>query len=307
MLLRPLPFAQPNELVLVTDSDRQTRQSNGDATPANFLDWRVRQHSFTALSAFRQASFALSGGDRPESVAGAIVNANFFDVLDVKPALGRTFAAADEGPGAPRVAVLSDGLWRQRFGARPDAIGQTLRINDEPHTIVGVMPAGIDYPDRSRAWIPPHWRVPDDPLAAGADPAPQRNHGYFSVVARLKPAQTIDGAQADMDAVAATLERDFPASNQNAGVQLTPLRDRPRLRRQADRAAALRGGRAAAAHRDRQRVRAAAGARHGAASGDGGAHRARREPRTDSRRSSSPRASCSRCSAAWPACCSRCG
>jgi putative ABC transport system permease protein len=224
VLLRPLPFAHPNELVLVTDSDRRTRQSNGDATPANFLDWQVRQHSFTALSAFRQAGFALSGGDRPESVAGAIVNANFFEVLDVKPVLGRTFAAADEGPGAPRVAVLSDGLWRQRFGARPDAIGQTLRINDEPHTIVGVMPAAIDYPDRSRAWIPSHWRVPDDPLAAAADPASQRNHGYFSVVARLKPAQTIDGAQADMDAVAATLERDFPASNQFAGVQLMPLR-----------------------------------------------------------------------------------
>ena len=224
VLLRPLPFAHPNELVLVTDSDRRTRQSNGDATPANFLDWQVRQHSFTGLSAFRQAGFALSGGDRPESVAGAIVNANFFDVLDVKPVLGRTFAAADEGPGAPRVAVLSDGLWRQRFGARPDAIGQTLRINDEPHTIVGVMPATIDYPDRSRAWIPSHWRVPDDPLAAATDPASQRNHGYFSVVARLKPAQTIDGAQADMDAVAATLERDFPVSNQFAGVQLMPLR-----------------------------------------------------------------------------------
>ena len=224
VLLRPLPFAHPNELVLVTDSDRRTRQSNGDATPANFLDWQVRQHSFTALSAFRQAGFALSGGDRPESVAGAIVNANFFDVLDVKPVLGRTFAAADEGPGAARVAVLSDGLWRQRFGARPDAIGQTLRINDEPHTIVGVMPAAIDYPDRSRAWIPSHWRVPDDPLAAAADPASQRNHGYFSVVARLKAAQTIDGAQADMDAVAATLERDFPASNQFAGIQLMPLR-----------------------------------------------------------------------------------
>jgi putative ABC transport system permease protein len=224
VLLRPLPFARPTELVLVTDSDRRTRQSSRDASPANFLDWRVRQHSFTALSAYRQAAFALSGGDRPESVAGAIVSANFFDVLEVKPVLGRTFAAADEGPGAPRVAVLSDGLWRQRFGARRDAIGQTLRINDEPHAIVGVMPADIDYPDRSRAWIPSHWRVPDDPLTSGVDPAPQRDHGYFSVVGRLKAAQTIDAAQADMDAVAASIERDFPDTNEFLGVQLTPLR-----------------------------------------------------------------------------------
>ncbi|MGH9139806.1 MAG: ABC transporter permease, partial [Vicinamibacterales bacterium] len=224
VLLRPLPFARANELVLVTDSDRRTRQSNGDATPANFLDWRVRQHSLTGLSGFRQAAFALSGGDRPESVPGAIVNATFFEVLDVKPALGRTFAAADEGPGAPRTVVLSDGLWRQRFGARAEAIGQTLRINDEPHHVIGVMPPDIDYPDKSRAWIASHWQVPDDPLAPGVDPAAQRNHGYFSVLARLKPGQTIDGAQADMDAVASSIERDFPATNQFQGVQLTPLR-----------------------------------------------------------------------------------
>jgi putative ABC transport system permease protein len=224
VLLRPLPFARPDELVLVTDSDTRTRQSNGDASPANFLDWRVRQRSFTALSAFRQATFALSGTDRPESVAGAIVNANFFDVLDVKPAMGRTFTGTDEGPGAPRVAVISDGLWRQRFGARPEVIGQTLRINDEPHTIVGVMAPAIDYPDHSHAWVAPHWRVPDDPLTMGTDPAPQRSHGYFSVVARLQQGHSITRAQADMDAVAASVERDFPASNQNSGVQLTPLR-----------------------------------------------------------------------------------
>ena len=224
VLLRPLPFGHPDQLVLVTEADRRTRQSNGDATPANFLDWRVRQRSLVALAAFRQSPLALSEGDRPESVAGAIVNSNFFDVLDVKPALGRTFAEGDEGPGARRVVVLTDGLWRQRFGARVDAIGQTLRINDEPHTIVGVMPAGIDYPDKARAWVPAHWRVPDDPLRAGVDPASDRDHGYFSVLARLKPSQTVETAQADMDTVAASLERDYPVANQFVGAQVTPLR-----------------------------------------------------------------------------------
>jgi putative ABC transport system permease protein len=224
VLLRPLPFGHPDQLVLVNDSDRRTRQSNGDATPANFLDWRVRQRSLTALAGFRQSALALTGGDRPESVAGAIVNANFFDVLDVKPALGRTFADGDEGPGARRVVVLTDGLWRQRFGAQVDAIGQTLRINDEPHTIVGVMPPGIDYPDKARAWVPAHWRVPDDPLRARVDPSADRDHGYFSVVARLKPSQTLESAQADMDTVAASLERDFPDTNRFLGAQVTPLR-----------------------------------------------------------------------------------
>ena len=225
VLLRPLPFPRPNDLVLVTDTNRQTKQSNGDTSPANFLDWRVRQHSFSGLAAFRQSRFTFSGADHPESVPGAIVNVNFFAVLDITPALGRRFNAADEEPGAPRVAIIADGFWRQRFGVRTEAIGQTVRLNDEPYTIIGVMPAGIDYPDKSRVWVAPHWRVPDDPLAPMADPAPQRSHGYISVLARLEPGRSIESAQSDMDAVAATMERDFPNDNRNAGVLLTPLRD----------------------------------------------------------------------------------
>jgi putative ABC transport system permease protein len=224
VLLRPLPFPRPDDLVLVTGMDRQTKQNNGDATPANFLDWRARQHSFTGMAAFRQATFTLSTADRPERIAGAIVNTNFLDVLGVAPALGRGFTAADEQPGAPRVAIISDGLWRQRFGARTDAVGQRVRFNDELHAIIGVMPAGIDYPDKSRVWVAPHWRVPDDPLAPAVDPSSQRSHGYFSVVARLQPGGTIEGARSDMDAVASILEHDYPNDNMNSGILLTPLR-----------------------------------------------------------------------------------
>jgi putative ABC transport system permease protein len=224
VLLRPLPFPRPNDLVLVTGMDRQTKQNNGDATPANFLDWRARQHSFAGMAAFRQATFTLSTADRPERIAGAIVNTNFLDVLGLAPALGRGFTAADEQPGAPRVAIISDGLWRQRFGARTDAVGQRVRFNDELHAIIGVMPAGIDYPDKSRVWVAPHWRVPDDPLAPAVDPSSQRSHGYFSVVARLQPGGTIEGARSDMDAVALTLEQRYPNDNRNSGILLTPLR-----------------------------------------------------------------------------------
>lgn len=225
VLLRPLPFPGAGDLVLVTDANRQTRQNNLDASPANFLDWRERQTSFTDMAAFRQSTFALSGADRPESVAGAIVNTSFFDILAVKPAHGRGLTAADGAAGAARVAVISDALWRQRFGGRADIVGRTVRLNDEPHVIAGVMPAGIDYPDKSRVWVPPHWRVPDDPLAPGTDPSGQRTHSYFSVIARLRPGSTIAGAQVKMDAVAASLERDYPNENQNLGVIVTPLRD----------------------------------------------------------------------------------
>src|SRR5882724_709187 len=223
VLLRPLPFSRPDDLVLVTDVNTQTKQSTFDASPANFLDWRVRTRSLTALAAFRQVAFALSG-DRPESFSGAIVNANFFDVLEVKPALGRGLTSGDEGRGARRVAVLSDGIWRQRFGASAGIIGETVRLNDEAHTIVGVMPPGIDYPGRTRIWVAPHWHVPDDPLTPDVDPSPQRSRSYFSVLARVQHGTSIQTAQADMSAVAASLERDFPNDNRHLGVLLTPLR-----------------------------------------------------------------------------------
>ena len=225
-LLRPLPYPRAHELVLVSGSNRQTGQSTGNATPANFLDWRARHHSFTGMAAFREASVTLSSGDHPERRRAAMVNASFFDVLQIAPAIGRTFTAEDEVHGAQRTAVISDALWRERFGGRPDAVGQRVRFDDETYTIVGVMPPGIDYPGKAQVWVPPHWPVPDDPLLSPAqDPSAQRNHGYFFVAARLKPGVTLKGAAADMDAVAASIERDYPNTNRNVGALLVGLRE----------------------------------------------------------------------------------
>ena len=223
-LLRPLPYPRDAELLLVSGADRVTKRSAGDATPANFLDWRARNHSFTGMAAFRQAAFSWSSGDHPERVGGTIVNANFFDVLEVAPVLGRAFRASDEGPGAGRVAVLSNAFWRSRFGGRADAIGQQVRIDDELHVVVGVMGPGVDYPDRSQLWVPAHWSVPDDPLAPTVDPSTERSHGYFSVVARLKPGVSMAAAQADMDTVAAVIEQENLDQNKNAGVAQVRLR-----------------------------------------------------------------------------------
>jgi putative ABC transport system permease protein len=225
-LLRPLPFPRAHELLLVSEANRQTRQSTSNASPGNFLDWGARNHSFTGLAGFRESSVTLSSGDHPERLPAAMVNANFFDVLQLKPALGRTFTPADEVHGAERVAVVSDALWRERFGGRLDVVGQTARFDDEPYTIVGVAPPRVDYPGKTRLWIPPHWPVPDDPLLPPSqDPSTDRSHGYFSVLGRVKPGVTFKAAAADMDGVAAGLERDFPNDNRNVGVALVPLRD----------------------------------------------------------------------------------
>jgi putative ABC transport system permease protein len=225
VLLRPLPFERPEELVLVSQSNRQTGQSLGNAAPANFLDWRERNRSFTGITSFRDESYVLSSADRPERIGGAMVNANFFDVLGVTPALGRRFETRDEGPGAARVAILGDGLWKRRFGGRSDVIGETVRLNDEPHVIVGVMPPGIDYPDRATVWTPGHWRVPDDSLAPAVDPTPQRDHGYLVVLARVKPEITFAQASTDMVNVALGLERDYPDANVDSSASLLRLRE----------------------------------------------------------------------------------
>ncbi len=225
VLLRPLPFPRAGELVLVAQGNRILKQSGFDATPANFLEWRQRNRSFTALAGFLENRPTVVFGDAPERVSGAMVNANFFQVLEVSAALGRTFQPSDEQSGATRVAVLSHRLWRDRFGANPGVLGASIRVNSEAHVIVGVMPPDIDYPSKALLWIPPHWRVPDDPLTPLVDPTGQRSHGYFSVIGRLKPHVTFDAAVADMDAVALGLERDYPDDNRAIGTFISRLRD----------------------------------------------------------------------------------
>jgi putative ABC transport system permease protein len=225
-LLRPLPFPRDNELVLVSMANRQTRQSFNNTNPATFLDWRARNRSFTGLAGFREASLTFSGDGHPERLSAAMVNANFFDVLGVSAALGRTFTPADEVHGADRVAVIGDALWRTRFAARPDIVGRTMRFDDERYTVVGVAPPRVDYPGKAQVWIPPHWSVPDDPvLPPTQNPSANRSHGYFFVIGRLKPGVTLAAADADMDAVSLGLARDYPNSYANLGVALTTVRD----------------------------------------------------------------------------------
>jgi putative ABC transport system permease protein len=226
VLLRPLPYPRAGDLVIVSQGNRLTKQSAGDATPANFLEWRRRSRSFEGLAAFRESTPTVTLSGVPESIRGAQVNANFFELLEVKPSLGRALSDRDEGPGASRVVVIGDRFWRERLGGRNDVLGRALQINDELHTIVAVMPRGIDFPAKAELWFPTHWGVPDDPQRSPAvDPSQERGHGYFSVIGRLETGVTLAGAIADMDSVARGLERDYPDDNENLGSFVVPLRD----------------------------------------------------------------------------------
>jgi putative ABC transport system permease protein len=143
VLLRPLPYADPDRLVAI--GDRSPDGSPGNSGYTTFLDWRDRTHAFDEMVVIRSwiPTLLMVNGE-PERISAMRVSAGFFHMLGVKPARGRDFTAAEDTPAAWRVIVLSDGLWRRRFGADPSAIGRAITMNDQQYTIVGVMPASFE-------------------------------------------------------------------------------------------------------------------------------------------------------------------
>src|SRR5438105_4200061 len=151
VLLRPLPFREPDRLVRVAQiwEGRPTVYS-----PQNFLDTQAAAQSFESLAAFDSSGMHLTGRGRPARLDGAEVSASFFDVLGVRPSLGRGFAAEENEPGHTKVAVLGHRLWRERFGGDPAAVGQTLQLDRETYTVVGVAPSGFSFPEGAELWTP---------------------------------------------------------------------------------------------------------------------------------------------------------
>ncbi|HWS87832.1 MAG TPA: ABC transporter permease [Pyrinomonadaceae bacterium] len=192
VLLRPLPFPDAERLVLVWN--RGAEAAGGDRTPlavADLLDWRAQSRSFADVGAFQRAMYNYAGGDSPERVQAAGVTANFFPMLGVQAQLGRTFLPDEERAGAPRVALLSQGFWRSHFAADPQAVGRTFSLNGEPYTVVGVMPAGLDFPDGDvKLWT-----------AMRLEQPARRGPYFLTGVARLKPGVTLEQARAEVNAM----------------------------------------------------------------------------------------------------------
>ena len=197
VMLRPLPFPDANRIVMlweVPPKRIQAASPGNDPTqntvsPVNFLDWRARTHSFTAMSAMEPFPMGLSGYGEPRAVDGLRVSADYFRVLGVAPLLGRTFTAAEDVPNGPPVVVLSYSLWQEQFGGDRTVIGRHIQISDAPCTIIGVMPQGFDLPFRhAEVWAP----IQIQP--GGGDEG-----RYLNVIAKLKPGVTMAEAQADMN------------------------------------------------------------------------------------------------------------
>jgi len=213
-LIRALPYPESDRLVVP-----QTDWKGGPfaISPPDFFDYAAQTHSFSGLAATLGTTMTLTGHGDPQPVRAARVTEPFFDVMRVAPARGHPFSAAEEMYGAPGVVILSDGLWRDAFGARPDILDQSVQLDGETYRVVGVMPPGFDFPNASRAWFP---------LAfSDTDLATQRGAHYLDAVARLKPGVTLAAATQDLANVAARLAQEHPRTNDGYTGTVGSLRD----------------------------------------------------------------------------------
>lgn len=220
VLLRPLPYAHAESLAVMWNHWADNSQA-GLSNPELF-DARERLRSFE-VAAFTKGSANLTGGGEPERLVATHLTANGLSVLGVRPVVGRDFRAEEELAGNGRVVLLTHGLWQRRFGGSRAVLGQTLTLNGEPHSVIGVLPAGFEVPNefgalqRSAVVLP----ITLDPAA----PRHERGSHYLSTLARLRPGRSLTAAQAELDLLTRAFDREYPGEY-NAGYRasLTPIR-----------------------------------------------------------------------------------
>jgi len=219
VLLRPLPFKNPEQLVMIWENATHLGFPKDTPSPANFLDWQKQAGSFTGMAAMVERSFNLTGVGEPERLDARRVSANLFELLGVRPLLGRTFVLDDDKPGT-HVVLLSYSLWQRRFGSDPSVIGRAITLNGESYTIIGVMPASMHLPGSG------NWK--DQvcvPIAFPAEEAASRGSHFLEVLARMKPGVTLKQAQAEMDTIAARLAQQYPDHNKRRGAVVVALHE----------------------------------------------------------------------------------
>jgi putative ABC transport system permease protein len=214
VLLRPLPYPEPDALVRVHEVLPQIGLFS--VAPANFFDWRSQNAVFDRLAAYTTDSETLIGEDGPERIQGMQVSWDLFPTLRTAPAIGTVFRKDDDQPGGNRVVILSHGLWLRRFGGNPGVVGTSVTLSGAPTTIVGVMPADFYFPVRSTEF----WR----PLAIDPVNATRGGH-YLGVVARMKPGVTVEQAQVQMRSLAERLARQYPADSAGESARVVVLQE----------------------------------------------------------------------------------
>jgi putative ABC transport system permease protein len=215
VLLRPLPYHESDRLVFLNEKSPVLDEMS--ISYPNFLDWRNHNQSFEKIGVYNRASYNLTGVGEAERIVTGQVSADLFSVLRVNALHGRVFTNDEDKPGGPPVVVLSYPLWQRRFGGQTSILNQPITLNNKSYTVIGIMPESYLYPSRVEMWVPVG-QLSDQPSWQS-----RGNHPGLYGVARLKPGVTFEQAQADMDNVAANLEKQYPDSNTATRVRMRPL------------------------------------------------------------------------------------
>ena len=217
VLLQPLPYPDPDRIAIITETNSSQPQIS--ISFPDYVDWKRDNTSFEQLAITREESFNLSGLDQrgPEQISSAIVTANFFNVIGLAAQHGRVFTEEEDRVGGPLVTVISDRLWQRLFSRDPKVLGRTMNFGNQPYTVVGVMPAEMASPHGVDAWFPL--------MGHSTDPGWQTrgNHPGLYGWGRLKPGVSMEKGLADLKQIAAALSKQYPASNAEISVTVTPL------------------------------------------------------------------------------------
>jgi len=216
VLLKPLPYVEPDRLMTIWEANPQLDIPQDQVAAGTYRDWAERATSFSALGAYNFDAYILGGSAEPEQIRGSRLSPSIFDVLGVQPALGRAFREDEATPGNDFVVILSDGFWTRRLGADPEVLGTTMILDDEPYTVVGVMPPRFEFPpdaDEVQLW---------KPLAINSGIFGVRAMRVYNVVGRLEDGVSLEQARAEMSAISLGIAEENPESNRGWGANVTP-------------------------------------------------------------------------------------
>ena len=213
VLLHPLPFRDPNQLVMLWE--KPPNFDHNSISALTFLDWKEQSHSFQSIAGIAGGTSAITGGAEAQQVQSQRVSANFFDLLGVVPQVGRGFTDADEQPGNENVAIISDGLWARRFGRDSSVLNTSLTVDGKVVTLIGILPPSFRLLGQCDLWTP---------LVLRHEAAKRDSH-FLRAIARLKPDVSIGTARAEMSNIALGIARISPETNKGWGVRVSPLQD----------------------------------------------------------------------------------
>ncbi len=217
VLLRPLPFSEPERLVMIWEDQSEIGFPRADVAPANYIDWKAQNQSFEDIAALNWKNFNLTGDGEPERVLAHGATANFLPLLGTQPVIGRNFSVEEDKPDAAKVVILGHGLWKGRYGAEHSILGRDILLNGEKHTVVGVMPAGFQFlAGDIGLWVP---------IALNPFQLADRDNHFLTIVGRTKPLISIEQAQTDIQTISQRIATAYPEDAANLKSELVPVRE----------------------------------------------------------------------------------